>query len=126
MSEDLQEMLAAQREAGWPDMHPESLCHRCGNPNPTWHTDTATWFTATFERLDRGVMGICCPTCLAELFEAATGTSLSWKFVPDYELTGKARIDVALPIGSRQINDKGVILIKGTQEWVEIGNVWDS
>ncbi len=25
--------INAQRDAGWPDFHPEDYCHRCGRPN---------------------------------------------------------------------------------------------
>lgn len=40
------EYIKAQREAGWPDMHPEDYCHRCGNRNPLWYADRDDWLTA--------------------------------------------------------------------------------
>lgn len=35
--------LAGQHAAGWPDFHPETYCHRCGNQNVSWFTAPETW-----------------------------------------------------------------------------------
>lgn len=56
-----------QRAEGWPDMHPEHYCHRCGGRNISWWTDADTW---------QKVMpspdpwnGIVCVNCFGELAE---------------------------------------------------------
>ena len=65
------EWIKQQRELGWPDMHPEDFCHRCGAKNPTWYVDTREqWLDATKEWSEStGREGICCPTCILEMYE---------------------------------------------------------
>lgn len=76
------EWIKAQRAAGWPDIHPEDYCHRCGSRNPNWWTDAPTWATATAAwAAETGREGICCPDCLILMHEAATGRSAQWQLV---------------------------------------------
>ena len=51
--------INAQRDAGWPDFHPEDYCHRCGRPNGNWFIDLGEpeWYAVT------GGIGIVCPSC---------------------------------------------------------------
>jgi len=35
--------IAAQRDSGWPDFHPEDFCHRCGHQNVSWYIDSDAW-----------------------------------------------------------------------------------
>lgn len=85
------EWIAEQRRLGWPDMHPEDFCHRCGARNPSWATGpwsrwregTAAWAAET------GREGICCPTCFAVMHEESTGKRVLWALVPYTEEIGR-------------------------------------
>ena len=71
--------IAAQRLAGWPDMHPEDYCHRCGVRNQIWYTDRAPWLAATSSwAAETGREGICCVNCLAAMHEEQTGGRVLW------------------------------------------------
>lgn len=71
--------IEAQRASGWPDIHPEDYCHRCGNRNPLWCADAEDWATATAEwAATEPNWGICCPTCFADMHAAATGKRSIW------------------------------------------------
>lgn len=73
------EWIRAQRDSGWPDMHPEDYCHRCGAPNMSWFTDRETWLAATSAwAAETGREGICCPQCLALMHHEATGVVTFW------------------------------------------------
>jgi hypothetical protein len=73
------EYIVAQRELGWPDIHPEDYCHICGSSNPLWVTDRATWLTATAQwATETGREGICCPSCFARMHATATGDAVIW------------------------------------------------
>jgi len=75
--------ITEQRERGWPDMHPEDYCHRCGNRNPLWVADRDDWLTATSAwAAETGREGICCPTCFTEMHTNATGRAVVWRLVP--------------------------------------------
>lgn len=64
------EFIDTQRRTGWPDIHPESFCHRCGQRNPVWHAAPALWNEGTASR-PRGRGDILCPTCFATEYERA-------------------------------------------------------
>lgn len=71
--------IRTQRALGWPDIHPEDYCHKCGEENFTWVTDRETWLVATKAWAEQtGREGICCPRCFAEMYEAATGKRVNW------------------------------------------------
>lgn len=83
MSTVTPEYIKAQREQGWPDIHPEDYCHRCGNRNPLWYADRDDWLTATSAwAAETGREGICCPTCFAEMHQQATGRRTIWHIAP--------------------------------------------
>lgn len=67
--------IREQRDAGWPDIHPEDFCHRCGQRNPQWYVDTrAAWLAGTTAYATAtGREGILCPTCFVELWSDAHG-----------------------------------------------------
>ena len=72
--------IATQRSLGWPDIHPEDYCHKCGARNPLWFVDRETWLTATAEwAKETGREGICCPACFAEMHAKATGVEMIWE-----------------------------------------------
>lgn len=52
--------IAAQRESGWPDFHPEDYCHRCGRRN------IVSWFAPEWLDLQGESAGILCPVCFAD------------------------------------------------------------
>ena len=35
--------IAAQRDKGWTEFHPEEYCHRCGGPNISWWIAPEAW-----------------------------------------------------------------------------------
>jgi len=77
------EWIKSQRDAGWPDMHPEDYCHLCGARNPSWCVDREDWVTATEAwAAQTGREGICCPGCFATMHETATGKTTTWELVP--------------------------------------------
>lgn len=77
--------IKKQREQGWPDMHPEDYCHRCGNVNPSWFTTRGDWLAATSKwAAETGREGICCPQCFEEMFNEATGSKISLQIIPIY------------------------------------------
>lgn len=57
--------IVAQREAGWPDFHPEDFCHRCGRRNPVWWCALDVWSVVFPDHA-----GIVCPSCFAESYAA--------------------------------------------------------
>lgn len=66
--------IERQRELGWPDMHPEDFCHRCGVRNPNWYASQEDWLDATMKWAEEtGREGICCPFCFLQMFEEAVG-----------------------------------------------------
>ena len=68
--------IVRQRQSGWPDFHPEDFCHICGRRNPVWSAPAEDW-TAVVD----GHGGIFCPSCFAQLYEAATGVpNALWTF----------------------------------------------
>lgn len=78
------EWIKEQRTKGWPDMHPEDYCHRCGERNTKhwcahledWKTATAAWAAET------GREGVCCMPCFAEMHYEATGQRQTWILTP--------------------------------------------
>lgn len=80
MSENLHVALGVieqQREAGWPDMHPEDFCHRCGSRNVrSWSTPNEVWNAALGKDSP-----IACPQCLSEAWEAKHGLT-TWRIEP--------------------------------------------
>lgn len=93
--------IKKQRTLGWPDMHPEDYCHRCGIKIPMWCTDRETWLKATSDwALETGREGICCFHCLAEMMP---GKPPTWWIVPyNYALAAYA----ALPWWRRALTRK--------------------
>lgn len=79
------EWIKQQREAGWPDMHPEDFCHKCGTRNMSWATVTREdWLTATAAwAAETGREGICCPQCFAEMYDERTGRKACWILTRD-------------------------------------------
>lgn len=73
--------ILEQRTLGWPDIHPEHYCHRCGARNPNWYVDSRdVWLMATGAwAAETGREGICCPNCFMEMHEAATGKRVLWR-----------------------------------------------
>jgi hypothetical protein len=67
---------------GWhlePD-HPESHCHRCGNPNCSWSAPSPLWnYVMRGDDINGEEMydGIVCPTCFMLLAEDA-GVARGW------------------------------------------------
>lgn len=77
------QFMADQRIAGWPDVHPEDYCHKCGDKNMLWYAGRDDWDAATKEwAAATGREGICCPRCFADMHKAATGRSVIWKLMP--------------------------------------------
>ena len=72
-----------QREQGWPDIHPEHFCHKCGFRN------LRCWFTPGPwpEQFDRENNGIVCPQCLGE---AVGGTDRSKPYRTSWTITQEA------------------------------------
>ncbi|MBC7594512.1 MAG: hypothetical protein H7288_11340 [Kineosporiaceae bacterium] len=78
------EWIVQQRIAGWPDMHPEDFCHRCGTRNMLWAAATReVWLAGTSKwAAETGREGICCPRCFADMHADQTGHSTIWIFSP--------------------------------------------
>lgn len=70
--------IPGRRAAGWPDVHPEDFCHRCGRRNFVWFVNGETWRVAT-AHLPRAELEILCPSCFADAYFEATGTSCMWE-----------------------------------------------
>lgn len=73
-----------QREwdAGWPNIHPEDYCQRCGNRNAgSWSVDSDR-FNAAMEAIGLRSTSIVCPSCFVEGHEKATGLKCTWQLVP--------------------------------------------
>ena len=71
--------IKRQRLLGWPDLHPEDYCHKCGVAFESWFTDRETWLTATSAwAAETGREGICCVTCFTEMFKTVTGREVVW------------------------------------------------
>lgn len=76
-------LVEEQRAAGWPDMHPEDFCHRCGIRNHSWAADRQSWLEATTSYAEQtGHEGILCPSCFIELHQQATGQATIWAIHP--------------------------------------------
>lgn len=59
-----------ERQAGWPNLHPEDYCHRCGTRNVwSWSVDNPLWNVAI-----GATSPILCPQCFTEAYQRATGT----------------------------------------------------
>ena len=73
-------LIEKQREQGWPLIHPEDYCHRCGERNPLWCAATREdWLAATSAwAAETGREGICCVTCFVDMYREQTGTSPVW------------------------------------------------
>ena len=71
-------VIAEQRAKGWPDLHPEDFCHRCGHRNLSWYVDSALWVEA-WAQAEPGIQSVLCPQCFAELWERATGLRITWE-----------------------------------------------
>lgn len=72
-----------QRQRSWPDFHPEDFCHRCGNRNIVWWTDSDRFNLALGHyAIDPEWQGIICVSCFVELHEKATELSTCWKLEP--------------------------------------------
>lgn len=70
--------IKRQRASGWPDIHPEDYCHRCGNRNAgSWHADSSLWRVA-LEGLGCEET-ILCPSCFVEGVEKAMGPGAHWE-----------------------------------------------
>jgi hypothetical protein len=66
-----------QREKGWPDFHPETFCHRCGQRNVwSWFADSDEW-----NKVDPTHLSILCPQCFTEGWAKVTGMKVSWHLV---------------------------------------------
>lgn len=73
-----------QRAKGWPDFHPEEICHRCGGVNvPSWWVESDRFNLAMGPPIEHQWQGIVCPGCFVQLHEAATGLSCTWTLRPD-------------------------------------------
>ena len=84
------EYIAEQRRAGWPDIHPEDYCHRCGGRNVSWWMDNDAWNAVMRpEGIDSPWRWneIICPACFAELFVAKYGLT-SFAINPDTNTIG--------------------------------------
>lgn len=83
------EWIASQRDQGWPDMHPEDYCHKCGAPNQSWcAASREDWLAATAGwAKETGREGICCVKCFSEMYREQTGSDPIWMLsraaVPD-------------------------------------------
>lgn len=71
----------AEREAGWPTIHPEDYCQRCFTRNITWSIDSDR-FNAAVEALGLRSTAIICIACFVEGHELATGLTCSWTLGP--------------------------------------------
>ncbi len=82
MSRVSPQYILDQRAAGWPDIHPEDYCHRCGVEFEGWYTDRETWLIGTSAwAAETGREGICCITCFTEMYTAASDTRPTWRLV---------------------------------------------
>jgi len=75
--------IAAQRDSGWPDFHPEDFCHRCGCPNVSWHIESRVWNVVMRGGTSDGWgnwQEIICIPCFSELAEAHFG-ACTWRVV---------------------------------------------
>lgn len=80
------EFIVQQRALGWPDIHPEDYCHRCGRPNPCW-------FSPEFVSLVGSYSGIMCPSCFAALDPDPTAV---WCFTRTTRTTGTSNLQSRL------------------------------
>lgn len=75
--------IRRQRDAGWPDLHPERFCHRCGGINVrSWFVDSDRYNVAV-AALGLTYTAILCPGCFVVGHELATGMACTWKLTPD-------------------------------------------
>ena len=78
-------LIEKERRAGWPTIHPEDFCHRCGAKNMLWFADAPDWNVATrCWAAETGREGICCPLCFAEMYQEATGLTPVWAVRPHF------------------------------------------
>lgn len=96
--------IAKHREAGWPEFHPETYCHRCGAVNAQSWTAPSELFNLAADTVE-----IICPPCFTNsarpllrtrhwivMPEAFTGpTATFWRYLSqavavEFALTGKA------------------------------------
>lgn len=86
------EWIKQQRERGWPDMHPEDYCHRCGKPNKSWcaypldvwQDGARAWSAET------GREGICCIDCFTTMYAENSDTRPYWMITvhrPEHDVT---------------------------------------
>ncbi len=72
-----------QRRVGWFDFDPEDYCHRCGNRNCVWWTDSDRFNLAIDAHgVDSNYNGIICIPCFVELHEEKTNLKTAWKLEP--------------------------------------------
>ena len=72
-----------QRKLGWPDIHPEDYCHRCGVEFDPWYTERSTWLDGTRQwSAETGREGICCMTCFTEMYRKE-GKYVQWHLVAE-------------------------------------------
>ena len=67
------EYIDEQRRDGWPDIHPEDFCHRCGGRNISWHIDSDVWNAVMRPEGPDSPWRwneIICPACFSEMFNA--------------------------------------------------------
>jgi len=76
--------IAAQRNSGWPDFHPEDFCHRCGCQNVSWYIDSDVWNPVMRGGTVDGWewQEIVCIPCFIELAEAHFGARV-WRVTRD-------------------------------------------
>lgn len=74
--------MPAQRAEGWPNFHPETYCHRCGEPNIVWFAQAEVWNALMradgFEKPEP-FNGIICPVCFGQMWELAFGQRGLWE-----------------------------------------------
>lgn len=85
------ELIEREREAGWPTIHPEDYCHRCGARNTSWWASAEDWKVATGQwAADTGREGICCPRCFVEMYEQQTGEITIWELRKSHSRSPKS------------------------------------
>jgi hypothetical protein len=100
------EVIEAQREAGWPDFHPEDFCHKCGGRNIPWSVNSQLW-NVVVRDVDGNVRDgfpeseIICPQCFVEGYNAVAGGA-SWTVFLDTPLTEKMSRLVTAHAAARQ------------------------
>lgn len=98
--------IQRQREAGWPEFHPETYCHRCGRLNvESWYAPSDLWNAVMAER----PFGIVCPSCFAFLAESSGVVAQgrrTWRFDLEPEAAAETPVpSVELDVLLRKIED---------------------